>query len=147
MQSDVYSVQWTVVCPALSICLWMLHWAYTVRYKPIFDVIIELYDSFYSWAKFWFYRVLFAVQNTRGVRAYYPLPDGHQTVRLISYMWEILVGRLRLTQVWSTATTPFINITAFFLTAPARSSKQSVWKCHGDTELHNKKKNNKEALQ
>lgn len=58
--------------PQLSLCVKL---ANTVWFWPGFDPILEPHDSFYSWAKFSFHRVLFPVQCTEGSNGQLSTPD------------------------------------------------------------------------
>lgn len=51
---------------------------------------------------------------------------------------DIMVGRRRLPHIWSRATSWFPSVSALFLTAPARSDKQSTWTHHGNTVMDRK---------
>lgn len=53
----------------------VLSWANTAWFWPVFDPILEPRDSFYSWAKFPFHRVLFPVQCTEGSNGQLSTPD------------------------------------------------------------------------
>ncbi len=79
--------------------------AYTVRFKPVSDAIIEPQDSFKNeLGRISPYRALFAVQCTRG-------EQGPIICSLMAVGWsdefltsEILVSRLRLSHSWSRTT-------------------------------------------